>query len=81
MKQNHEEICTLRTNTTIDDTRYFYFGENLRNLPALRQISFQVDRRLLRVEPICHDCPLPKVMLQKINCLPIRFSSQRVSKL
>jgi hypothetical protein len=53
----------------------------LRNLPALRQISFQVDRRLLRVEPICHDCPLPKVMLQKINCLPIRFSSQRVSKL
>ena len=41
IKQYHKEGRALRTETTINNTRDFYIGKSLRNLPALRQIGFQ----------------------------------------
>jgi hypothetical protein len=40
----------LRTETTINDTYDFSIGRALHNLPALREIGFAANRRLLRVE-------------------------------
>jgi len=70
----------LRTETTINNTRDFYIGKSLRNLPALRQIGFQANRRLLQVEQISHDCLLSEEAFQKVN-RPIQIDSQRASAL
>ena len=45
----------LRTETTINDTRDFRIGKRLVNLPALREIGFSANRRLLRVQRLDHD--------------------------
>jgi len=74
-KQYHKEGRALRTETTINNTRDFYIGKSLRNLPALRQIGFQANRRLLQVEQISHDCLLSEEAFQKVN-RPIQIDSQ-----
>lgn len=80
IKQYHKEGRALRTETTINNTRDFYIGKSLRNLPALRQIGFQANRRLLQVERISHDCLLSEETFQKLN-RPIQIESQRASAL
>jgi hypothetical protein len=65
IKQYHKEGQALRTETTINNTYDFYIGKNLRNLPALRRIGFQANRRLLQVQCISHDCILPKRPFKK----------------
>jgi hypothetical protein len=55
IKQYHKEGKALRTETTINNTRDFGIGKRLTNLPALREIGFQANRRLLRVQTISHD--------------------------
>jgi hypothetical protein len=52
IKQYHKEGRALRTETTINDTRDFGIGKRLANLPALRQVGFQANRRLLHVQTI-----------------------------
>src|SRR3982751_2961027 len=58
IKQYHKEGRALRTETTINNTRDFGIGKLLRNLPALRQVGFQANRRLLDVQRISHDCAI-----------------------
>ena len=55
IKQYHKEGRALRTETTINDTRDFRIGKRLTNLPALREVGFTANRRLLRVERLDHD--------------------------
>src|SRR5277367_2355166 len=55
IKQYHKEGKALRTETTINDTTDFSIGKRLTNLPALREIGFTANRRLLRVQSISHD--------------------------
>jgi len=55
IKQYHKEGRALRTETTINDTRDFQIGKRLVNLPALREIGFCANRRLLRVQRLDHD--------------------------
>jgi hypothetical protein len=55
IKQYHKEGKALRTETTINDTTDFGIGKRLHNLPALREIGFSANRRLLRVQTISHD--------------------------
>src|SRR6478672_11994614 len=55
IKQYHKEGKALRTETTINDTRDFGIGKRLTNLPALREIGFSANRRLLRVQRLSHD--------------------------
>jgi hypothetical protein len=55
VKQYHKEGRALRTETTINDTRDFGLSKRLTNLPALRQIGFTANRRLLGVQTISHN--------------------------
>ena len=58
IKQYHKEGRALRTETTINDPRDFGIGKRLSNLPALRRIGFQANRRLLDVQRISQDCAI-----------------------
>ena len=55
IKQYHKEGKALRTETTINDTTDFSIGKRLTNLPALREIGFSANRRLLHVQRLSHD--------------------------
>jgi hypothetical protein len=55
IKQYHKKGRALRTETTINDTRDFQIGKRLVNLPALREIGFSANRRLLSVQRLDHD--------------------------
>jgi hypothetical protein len=46
-----------RTETTVNNPRDFYLGKRLGNLPALRQVGFQANRRLLEVERLSTTVP------------------------
>ena len=90
IKQYHKEGRALRTETTINNTRDFYIGKSLRNLPALRQIGFKANRRLLQVERISHDCSIgedgfhaiqrPR-MVNEQRASGLRFQDERVQTL
>ena len=80
IKQYHKEGRALRTETTINNTRDFYIGKRLKNLPALRQIGFRANRRLLHVQTISHDCILGEDAFQQVN-QPRDVSGQRVAAL
>lgn len=80
IKQYHKEGQALRTETTINNTRDFYVGKNLRNLPALRQIGFQANRRLLETQTVTHDSILAEETFQQLN-RPRLVEGQRVSAL
>jgi len=55
IKQYHKEGVALRTETTINDPGDFTINKGLTNLPAMRKVGFQANRRLLHVEHISHD--------------------------
>ena len=55
IKQYHKEGRALRTETTINDTMDFQIRKGLTHLPALREIGFTANRRLLRVQSLSHD--------------------------
>jgi hypothetical protein len=80
IKQYHKAGRALRTETTINDTRDFHIGKRLKNLPALRQIGFQANRRLLHVQTLSHDCLLGEDAFQQVN-QPQTISGQHVAAL
>ena len=45
----------MRTETTINNTYDFGVGRRLKNLPALRQIGFAANRRVLQVVHLTHN--------------------------
>jgi len=47
IKQYFKEDRALRTETTINNSRDFAIGQRLHNLPALREIGFAANRRLI----------------------------------
>jgi hypothetical protein len=55
IKQYHKLGKAIRTETTINETRDFGIGKRLTNLPALAQIGFTANRRLLAVQRLSHD--------------------------
>jgi hypothetical protein len=55
IKQYHKQGRALRTETTINDTHEFKIGKRLTNLPALREVGFTANRRLLGVQRLDHD--------------------------
>ena len=69
-----------RTETTIDNARDFYIGKRLCNLPALRQVGFQANRRLLEVERLSHDCAVGEEAMHQLN-RPVEVNGQRTSAL
>jgi hypothetical protein len=55
IKQYHKHRTALRTETTINNTRDFGIGKKLTNLPALREVGFSANRRLLSVQRLSHN--------------------------
>jgi hypothetical protein len=55
IKQYHKEGRALRTETTINDTGDFEIRKRLTHLPALREIGFSANRRLLGVQRLSHN--------------------------
>ena len=80
VKQYHKEGRALRTETTINNTRDFGIGKLLKNLPALRQIGFQANRRLLDVQKISHDCAVGEDVFHQV-VQPLEVDGQRASGL
>ncbi len=80
VKQYHKEGRALRTETTINNTRDFGIGKRLDNLPALREIGFQANRRLLDVERTSHDCTIGEDAFRQVN-EPLVVNGQRASAL
>ena len=80
VKQYHKEGQALRTETTINDTYDFAIGRALRNLPALREIGFTANRRLLRVESLSHDCLIGEDRLHTVTA-PVLVDDQRAAGL
>lgn len=80
IKQYHKEGRALRTETTINNTYDFNIGRRLVNLPALRQIGFAANRRLLNLQRLSHDCMLAEATFQAID-RPVNCNGQRASGL
>jgi hypothetical protein len=80
VKQYHKEGQALRTETTINDTYDFEIGRALHNLPALREIGFAANRRLLRVEYLSHDSLIGDDHLDAV-IQPIVVDTQRAAGL
>ena len=80
IKQYHKEGRALRTETTINDTRDFGIGKRLSNLPALRRIGFEANRRLLDVQRISQDCAIGEDAFRDVN-EPVEVDGQRASAL
>ena len=90
IKQYHKEGRALRTETTINNTRDFKIGKRLHNLPALREVGFRANRRLLDVQRISHDCSIGEDGFHAIQhpCVvddqrasALRFEDERVQAL
>lgn len=80
IKQYHKEGRALRTETTINDTYDFAIGRKLCNLPALREIGFSANRRLLNVQTLSHDCSIGKEKFSSV-IQPVVKEKQRASAL
>src|SRR5207247_1547843 len=80
IKQYHKEGRALRTETTINDARDVGVGKRLQNLPALREIGFQANRRLLQVERLTHDCAIGADAFRAVTT-PQVVDGQRVAAL
>ena len=77
IKQYFKEGRALRTETTINNTHDFGVGRSLVNLPALRAIGFNANRRLLEVETITQDCTLAERLFDQVT-QPQVVDGQRV---
>ena len=80
MKQYHKEGRALRTETTINNPQDFTIGKRLKNLPRLREVGFQANRRLLDVQRLSHDCRMGEEAFRRLTT-PREVEGQRVSAL
>lgn len=76
IKQYHKQGQALRTETTINNTRDFAIGKRLENLPALRQVGFNANRRLLDVQQTSCDASIGEDAFRSITS-PIITDGQR----
>ena len=80
IKQYHKEGRALRTETTINNPYDFKINKGLNNLPALREIGFQANRRLLDVQRISQDCAIGDEEFRRVT-QPLEVQGQRASAL
>ena len=80
IKQYFKEGRALRTETTINNPYDFAVGKRLENLPALREIGFAANRRLLNVQKISQDCAIGEAVFAEVT-RPCQVGMQRASAL
>lgn len=80
IKQYFKEGRALRTETLVNNTYDFDIGRRLENLPALREVGFSANRRLLDVQRIGHDCHIGQDAFDQIH-RPTECDGQRAAAL
>jgi hypothetical protein len=80
VKQYFKEQHALRTETTINNPNDFYVNKGIANLSHLRDLGHQVNRKLLEVERVSHQCVLSQDALDRLQS-PTVEAGQRVSAL
>ena len=80
IKQYFKEGRALRTETVINNTRDFGIGRKLSNLPALRDLGFDADKRLLDVEKLNQDCYIGAEVFRDVTH-PKEVDGQRAAAL
>jgi hypothetical protein len=80
VEQYFKEERALRTETTINDPRDFYVAKGIDNLPHLRDLGRQVNRKLLETERLSAQCTLTQAALDRLQ-QPSTEGSQRVAAL
>jgi hypothetical protein len=80
LKQYFKEGHGLRSELTINNPNDFDFTKGLEQLPALRALGDEVNRTLLTVERVSHDCTLTTDTLDRLQH-PLQLGASRVSAL
>jgi hypothetical protein len=80
VKQYFKEQQALRTETTINNPNDFYVNKGIANLSHLRDLGHQVNRKLLEVERVSHQCVLAQDALDRLQS-PTVEAGQLVSAL
>jgi hypothetical protein len=70
----------LRTEAILNDARDFRISRSLANLPKLKEIGFAINRRMLQVEQVSHDCLVGEEDFQQLQS-PVIRNAQRASAL
>ena len=77
VKQYFKENRALRTETTINDPKDFGVKKGLANLPYLQKIGCEINRRLLDVQRISHDCHLSQQSVERVVQPTVTQDGQR----
>ncbi len=80
VKQYFKDQRALRTETTINNPTDFYVAKAVPNLSHLRDLGDQVNRKLLEVERVSHQCVLTQDALDRLQ-QPTVEAGQRTSAL
>ena len=80
LKQYFKEGRALRTELTVNNPGDFGLGRKLVNLPALRELGFQTNRRLLHVQKASQDFAFSEGVFREVTG-PCRVGEQRASAL
>jgi hypothetical protein len=80
VKQYFKEQRALRTETTINNPKDFYVAKAVSNVSHLRDLGDQVNRKLLEVERVSHQCVLTQDALDRLQ-QPTVEAGQRASAL
>ena len=77
VKQYFKENRGLRTETTINDPRDFRVNKALSNLPYLQKIGREINRRLLDVQQVSHNCHLSQESVERVVQPTVTADGQR----
>lgn len=77
VKQYFKEGRALRTETTINQPKDFGVNKNLAHLPYLQQIGRTINRRLLDVQRVSHDCHLSQASVERVVLPTVSKDGQR----
>jgi hypothetical protein len=77
LKQYFKEGRALRTEGTFNNPKDFGVNKGLRNLPYLQQLGRQINRRLLDVQRVSHNCAMSDESIQKVVQPTVTEDGQR----
>lgn len=77
VKQYFKEGRALRTETTINEPKDFGVKKDLSQLPYLEQIGQQINRRLLDVQRVSHNCHLSQESVERVVLPTVTDDGQR----
>ena len=77
VKQYFKEGRALRTETTINRPKDFGVNKGLAHLPYLQQIGRSINRRLLDVQRVSHDCHLSQASVERVVLPTVTADGQR----